>query len=235
MREAFRLHVRGLEVLRVGLLEQAGVRRAGEVVVLGGPDGLGETVRRMTSGNVVYVGPRELASGIPAADGVVDLVACELTFMWVEDQRGLVGEIHRVLVPGGCAVIAAEPDFGGVVDHPPAAGAHGLIAGLLRKNGADPEVGRRLRDLFRPDAWDTALTMHGIDPAPGPAGEGLESHVRAVREMIAEAVQASVLDRWERELRDASAAGTLLVHLPCFAMVARKLPSRILTCPVPEI
>jgi SAM-dependent methyltransferase len=158
---------------------------------------------------------------LPQADGSVDEVVLERVLLWSTDPAALVAEIHRVLAPGGRALVT-EPDYHAVVEHPPGAGIHGLVAGVLRKAGADPAVGRRLRELFSPPLWSTELHLHPPDPEPGPAGEALEELIRDAREVLSPAVDAKVLERWESEVRAASAAGTLLVYLPLFSLVATK-------------
>ncbi|MBW2263147.1 MAG: methyltransferase domain-containing protein [Deltaproteobacteria bacterium] len=159
---------------------------------------------------------------LPQDDGCVDVVAFERVLMWAADPEAIVGEIHRVLRSGGRALVLAEPDYHAVVEHPPEAGIHGLVAGVMRKAGADPAVGRRLRDLFRPAMWSTELFLHPPDPEPGPTGEALEELIGDARRVLAEAVDSAVLDRWESEVRDASAQGILLVFLPTFALDATR-------------
>ena len=155
------------------------------------------------------------------ADGSVDEVACEGVLKWAPDPAALVSEIHRVLAPGGRALVA-EPDYEAAIEHPPGAGIHGLVAGVMRKAGADPALGRRLRELFAPPLWSTELHLKSPDPEPGPTGEALEDLILDAREVLSPSVDAKVLDRWESEVRAASAAGTLLVYLPLFTLVATK-------------
>ena len=55
----------------------------------------------------------------------------------------------RVVRPAGCVLACAEPDYGGRVDHPPDLVSLGrLQAEALRRQGADPNLGRRLGELF---------------------------------------------------------------------------------------
>jgi SAM-dependent methyltransferase len=222
VRERFRVLGQDIAPLRERLLERAGAREAGIVAALGGPGPLEGTLRFMSRRSPECVAHDALADRLPLDDGSVQLVAAELTLMWLEDPPALVSDVHRVLAPGGRFVITAEPNFHGVMDHPPAAGPHGLIAGVLRKRGADPEVGRRLRTLFRPALWQSELFIHPPDPLPGPEGEDLEDVVRAVRAMLGGEVHPAVLERWEEEIRAASMDGTLLMYVPYFALIARK-------------
>jgi SAM-dependent methyltransferase len=169
---------------------------------------------------VVYLGPTE--SVVAHDDCSVEAVVCEHVLMWAPVPERVISEMHRVLKPGGHAVVAAEPDFGGVMEHPEAAGIQGLIAGVLRKHGADPDIGRRLLALFDRDEWEPHVHVHQPGAQASPAGEMLELMIRRVRRSLDGEVQGSVIDRWEEEVRDASAAGTLFSWVPHYALVARK-------------
>ena len=45
------------------------------------------------------------AAALPFPDGSFDVVLCQMTLMFVQDRRAAVGEMFRVLVPGGRVVI----------------------------------------------------------------------------------------------------------------------------------
>lgn len=90
---------------------------------------------------------------LPFADAAFDLVFCQCVLMWVACDRvdrvpdgalqRVARELARVLAPGG-ALVALEPDYGGLIEQPPAIATRELwLAGLARA-GADPCVGRRL-------------------------------------------------------------------------------------------
>lgn len=209
--------------LRTRLLDEHDVDAAARVAAITetGSDLDGE-LRTRVGGSLLTFRPDGIAGGLGVEDAITDVVVAELLFMWLQDKEGAVDEIHRVLRPGGVALLTAEPDYNGAMEHPPEAGVHGLVAGVIRKQGADPEAGRRLRDLFGPDRWKTDLFIHPPDPSPGPAGAELEALVRDVRAVIGDGVDAAVIDRWERELRKASDEGKLLLYVPCFALAARK-------------
>jgi SAM-dependent methyltransferase len=208
------------EPLRRRLLERAEVGGASRVAALG--PGLAGTLRSMTGGSVVSLDHEALSDPLDLDSDSVDVAAGELTLMWLPDPAPLVEEIHRILRPGGRAVLTAEPDLHGAVEYPPGAAVHGLLAGILRRNGADPACGRRLRSLFGHDKWSSELFIHPPDPRAGPVGEDLEALVGSVRTMLGREVQEAVLDRWESEVRAASRGGSLLVYAPWFALLSRK-------------
>ncbi len=171
---------------------------------------------------VVTIGPGEPCV-LAHDDGSVDAVVCEHVLMWTEVPERVIADVHRVLRPGGHLVVAAEPDFGGVLEHPDGAGIQGLVAGVLRKHGADPDVGRRLVSLFTRDRFSTEVHLHQPGPQASPAGEMLELMIRRVRLVLEGEVQPRVVDYWEREVRSASGLGTFFTWVPHFALVARKL------------
>ena len=76
-----------------------------------------------------------------------DVTACHFLLMWCRHPHRAVREMIRVTKPGGSVLVCAEPDYGGRIDHPASPlGRWQLEA--LRREGADPLLGRRLRDLL---------------------------------------------------------------------------------------
>jgi hypothetical protein len=69
--------------------------------------------------------------------------------LWVEAPPVVIAEMARVTRPGGAVLVLAEPDYGGRIDYPQQLERLGewQIA-ALRKQGADPELGRRLAGLL---------------------------------------------------------------------------------------
>lgn len=182
-----------------------------------------QDLRLGRSSVVVYLGPSESDFALDYDDGSVEAVVCEHVLMWATVPERTVDEMHRILKPGGHAVIGAEPDFGGVLEHPEAAGIQSLIAGVLRKHGADPDVGRRLLALFAPEHWERSIHVHQPGPQASPTGEMLELMVRRVRQTLDGEVRPSVVERWEQEVRQAASDGTFFSCVPHFALTARKV------------
>jgi SAM-dependent methyltransferase len=86
---------------------------------------------------------------LPFPDQVYDLVYCHFLLLWVADPVRVVSEMKRVARPGGAVLVFAEPDYGGRIDFPDELAVLGeWQQAALRRQGADPEIGRRLASIF---------------------------------------------------------------------------------------
>ena len=84
-----------------------------------------------------------------AYEASFDIALCHFLLLWVADPRQVIAEMRRVVRPGGYVLALAEPDYGGRIDYPPEFAALGrLQAEALRRQGADPDLGRKLSALF---------------------------------------------------------------------------------------
>jgi SAM-dependent methyltransferase len=81
-------------------------------------------------------------------DGHCDVVACHFLLMWVSNPALAVREMVRVTRPGGAVLACAEPDYGGRIDYPEELPLARWQAEALRREGADPFMGRKLPALF---------------------------------------------------------------------------------------
>gem|GEM_PF-386556 len=97
-------------------------------------------------GDVYHV--RADATRLPLEDAACDLVFVQCVLLWLTHPREALAEAVRVLQPGG-ALVALEPDFGGLMAHPPEYDLRSLWLDVLRRCAADPLVGRRLPDWLR--------------------------------------------------------------------------------------
>lgn len=83
------------------------------------------------------------ACRLPWAAGSFDLVFCQHVLLWTAPLESALAEIARVLSPAGVAV-CLEPDYGGLLEHPPEVAARELWIEALAAAGADPFVGRKI-------------------------------------------------------------------------------------------
>jgi SAM-dependent methyltransferase len=87
------------------------------------------------------------ARDLPFPDAWFDVTACHFVLMWCGDPLQAAREMVRVTRPGGAVLVCAEPDYGGRIDHPDLPLAAWQVESL-RREGADPCLGRKLRALF---------------------------------------------------------------------------------------
>lgn len=87
---------------------------------------------------------------LPFDGDIFDLTCCHFVMMWIEQPLVMVKEMTRVTRPGGYVIAFAEPDYGGRIDFPDQFSilADFQVAGL-KKQGANPNMGRNLAELFR--------------------------------------------------------------------------------------
>ena len=88
------------------------------------------------------------AHRLPFRANRFDVTLCHFLLMWCREPHRAAREMVRVTRPGGAVLVCAEPDYGGRIDYPD------LPLGrwqqeALRREGADPRLGRKLRSLFR--------------------------------------------------------------------------------------
>jgi SAM-dependent methyltransferase len=87
---------------------------------------------------------------LPFPAGSFDFTCCHYFLLWMHDSLAALREMRRVTRPGGAVLALAEPDYGARIDNPPSLVDLGRKqAEALRAQGAEPEIGRRLVELFR--------------------------------------------------------------------------------------
>ena len=90
------------------------------------------------------------ALALPYASRTFDIVFCHYLLLWVGDPLQALLEMKRVTRPGGSVLALAEPDYDARLDEPAKLVPLGRWqTESLRRQGADPGLGRRLGELFR--------------------------------------------------------------------------------------
>ncbi len=165
------------------------------------------------------------AHALPFPDSSFDLVLCHFLLLWLRDPARGVREMARVVRPGGTVLACAEPDYGGRVDHPPELVRLGwLQAEALRRQGANPEAGRRLGEWFSAAGMGaTAGVIAGQWPAPAPPDAGLDAEWAMRRQDLAGMLDASELDHLEQVDRAAAQSGARVLFVPTFYAWGRRL------------
>jgi ubiquinone/menaquinone biosynthesis C-methylase UbiE len=95
---------------------------------------------RLTCGDALY---------LPFHDAVFDVTFCHFLLLWVKEPLKVLNEMKRVTHPGGTVLAIAEPDYSSRVDKPDSLATLGRWqTESLRLQGADPNIGAQLAELF---------------------------------------------------------------------------------------
>ncbi len=141
--------LRAHRVLDVGcgtgvLTEELAGRTQGQVTGVDLDPGMVEFCRKRKGKAEYQLGD---AHDLSFSDGWFDLVVCHFVLLWCTDAAKAAREMVRVTRPGGAVVVCAEPDYGGRIDYPDLPLGRWQSEALSRE-GADPQLGRKLRSLF---------------------------------------------------------------------------------------
>jgi ubiquinone/menaquinone biosynthesis C-methylase UbiE len=89
------------------------------------------------------------AEKLPLGDESVDLIITHYFWLWAGQPGAVLAECLRVLRPGGKVAALAEPDYSGRQDHPGSRPSiKEFLSDDLRKKAADPDIGKKLKDIF---------------------------------------------------------------------------------------
>jgi SAM-dependent methyltransferase len=165
------------------------------------------------------------AHALPFSDESFDVVVCHYLLLWLEDPLQGVREMARVARAGGAVLACAEPDYGGRLDHPPELAPLGrLQAEALRRQGADPETGRRLGRLFASAGLQVTVgVMAGRWDLPAAPDSEFEAEWRMrERDLSGLLAPEELLDLREADRR-ALEAGQRILFVPTFHALGRKV------------
>ncbi len=225
---------------RTYLYRRANLLRAGRVLDVGsGTGAVTRELARRTRGHVlgVDVDPAMVAYAQDRGGDVeyrlgdghhltfqnasFDVTACHFLLMWCHGPARVAAEMVRVTRPGGAVLVCAEPDYGGRIDYPDLPLRQWQID-ALRREGADPCLGRRLQALFAlpavrqveagviPGLWDPATLRTEFD-----------AEWALWERSLAGLVPADELARVKATDRAAIEAGQRLAFVPVFYALVR--------------
>ena len=178
---------------------------------------------RRQEGGVTYV--QGDAHELPFTAGSFDAVVCHYLLLWLADPARAVREMARLVRPGGAVLACAEPDYGGRVDHPPELALLGrLQAEALRQQGADPDLGRQLGELFVAAGLQATVgVMAGRWDIPASPGGGFEAEWAMRERDLAGLIPPEELRRLRSVDRQALATGQRVLFVPTFYALGRKV------------
>jgi SAM-dependent methyltransferase len=160
------------------------------------------------------------AEGMPFEDNSFDVVYCSFLLLWVKEPSLVIKEMMRV--SRQWVVCLAEPDVGGRIDHPSSlVGLKDLLIEGMRRQGADPLVGRKLTELFRSAGLDPEVGAH-----PGGWNVGIPEDSAQEWRNLLQMIDVGLEDRrvvdLEQAWKQATTDGTLFQYNPVFYAIARK-------------
>jgi len=230
---------------RLWLYRRAGLAQASAVLESGCGTGLiTEELARLSSARVIGLDTdaerltfarRQAGSGatytqgdahaLPFPNDSLDVVVCHYLLLWLADPLQGVREMARVVRPQGCVLACAEPDYGGRVDHPPELASLGrLQTEALRQQGANPEIGRRLGELFTTAGLQATVgTMAGRWQVPRSPEAEFEAEWTMRERDLAHLATPEELRRLRGVDRQALKEGRRILFIPTFYALGRKM------------
>ena len=164
------------------------------------------------------------ALSLPFADNSFDLVFCQCVLMWVTSTGAVTGsvglktavsEIHRVLEPNG-VLIALEPDYAGMIEHPPEIATRDIWLSALARVGAEPRVGRMLPGMLAAQGFEVRIDL--LDSVPMPSATRFD--FLHTLPLLPE--EKSTLDRVMIAADNLTGTWEQVAHLPFFLISATK-------------
>jgi SAM-dependent methyltransferase len=161
------------------------------------------------------------AHDLSFGDGWFDVTACHFLLMWCRNPAQAAREMVRVTRPGGAVLVCAEPDYGGRIDHPDLPLGKWQIE-ALHEEGANPCLGRKLRELFVlpavrgidvgliPGLWDLATLRAEFD-----------AEWALWQRSLGDLLPPDELLRMKRADLDAIESGARLAFMPIFYALVR--------------
>jgi ubiquinone/menaquinone biosynthesis C-methylase UbiE len=220
--------------LRAYLFNQAGLRRASPVLEVG--CGTGAILSELPSQTSLYgldINSAALAQcrlhapatflvrgdalQLPYSNESFDIVYCHFLLLWVSDPLQALLEMRRVAKTGAHVLAFAEPDYTARVDEPPELVPLGQWqAEALRRQGADPGLGRRLADLFFGAGIELLETgtIQGAESEPS-AGDW-ETEWAVLESDLAGYIPSSDLHKMKSLDQKARLRGERILHVPTY-------------------
>ncbi len=161
------------------------------------------------------------ARDLPFPAASFDVVLCHFVLLWVDDAAGAVREMARVARPGGAVVACAEPDYGGRIDWPDLPLGR-LQAEALRREGADPLAGRKLKEWFAGAGLNTEVGVYPCLWDDAALRAEFAGEWRLMARTLAGLTSPEELAHLKAADWTAIEAGARTVFMPMFYAVGRK-------------
>lgn len=162
------------------------------------------------------------AHRLPYASGSYDASFCHFFLMWV-DAAAALSEMRRVTRPGGWILALAEPDYGGRIDFPAELGQIGRMQAIaLRRQGAEPEMGRQLAGLFQQAGLEEVRSgVIGGEWSGVRSRSELENEWRVIHADLHDLASRKDLRDWYLLDLESSSTGLRVLYVPIFFAAGR--------------
>jgi SAM-dependent methyltransferase len=161
------------------------------------------------------------AAKLPFEDGSFDIAYCSFLLLWTPDPVKVLKEMTRV--SRDWVICLAEPDHRGRVSYPPQVAAlDGLFVDGLKKQGADPAMGRKLQGVFAKCGLRPEVGVHACMWNEGRMRAEADEEFRSLAAVSDEVADPATLSRIRKAWDVAARKGTLVQYNPVFYAMARK-------------
>lgn len=237
----FQRQARWTRSIRSRLYRQAELWRADLVLDVGcGTGAITEEVARSTGGQVIgldldpamvrYAANRihdvQWVMGdahcLPFPAKIFDLVLCNFLLLWVERPAVAVEEMARVVRDGGAVLATTEPDYGGRIDFPEDITLGPLMEESLRREGAHPRMGRRLKALFSAAGLEVETGVIASMWDDRQLREEFEGEWDFIFETLKNVASEAELAGYQKRAWRALDEGERLIFMPNFWALGRK-------------
>ncbi len=153
---------------------------------------------------------------LPYPNQSFDIVFCHFLLLWVADPLQTLHEMARVTRPNGHILALAEPDYSNRVDQPAKLAPLGKWqTESLRRQGAHPNIGRELAELFY-QAGIKIVETGAISQAEGdpPTSSERELEWRALESDLTGKVPDEIIQKFKALDEEAWARGERILYVP---------------------
>ncbi len=152
-------------------------------------------------------------------DETFDVVICNYFFLWLDEPFKALIEMIRVCKVGGYVVALGEPDYGGWLEYPELELGKKHYSSL-KKQGANPEIGRILLPLFESTNLNTKVNVIAQIWSKEELKEQIENEWKLVLE-AEEITQEEYEEKIKKEFK-AIDDNMRLIFLPLFTAIGKK-------------
>ena len=160
---------------------------------------------------------------LPFPRASFDATLCHFLLMWVPNPELVISEMRRITKVDGWILALAEPDYGGRIDYPPKFEEIGkLQIRALTDQGADPMIGRKLKDIFsQAGLIDIQVGVLSGEWTGQPTLEELDSEWRTIAADLRHKLSDEAIEEYRRADAEAWRTGNRILFIPTFYAIGR--------------